>query len=33
MARELLFMQDNTLGYTIKETKELLAALAIVVVN
>jgi hypothetical protein len=33
MARELLFMQDNTLGYAAKETKELLAALAIIIVN
>ena len=33
MARELLFIQDNTLKYAAKEIKELLAALAIVVVN
>ena len=30
---ELLFVQDNTLEYAAKEIKELLAALAIVVIN
>jgi transposase len=33
MARELLFMQDNAPGHTVKETKELLKTLAIIVIN
>ena len=33
VARELLFMQDNAPGHAVKETKELLETLAIVVMK
>jgi transposase len=33
IARELLFMQDNALGHATKETKDLLATLAIIVIS
>jgi hypothetical protein len=33
MAREFLFIQDNVPGHTAKETKDLLATLAIIVIN
>ena len=33
IARELLFIQDNALAYPTKETKDLLATLAIIIIN